>query len=168
MNRAQMGTIHPVYAWSIGALGTGLVLCCIGLYWTKITDNHATGAPIFAKFGDSSLRIDYATTTIARERGMGGRTTIEKNSGMLFIFDSSALYGFWMKDTLVPLDIFWLDESGRVVSISQDVATSSYPHVFYPSVPVRYVLETTAGFSRMHQVATGTALLLKDFPIVSK
>ena len=78
------------------------------------------------------------------------------------------LYGFWMKDTLVPLDIFWLDAKGQVVSIARDVATSSYPNVFYPSAPARYVLETAAGFARDHTIATGTPLLLKNIPSVSE
>jgi uncharacterized membrane protein (UPF0127 family) len=73
-----------------------------------------------------------------------------------------------MKDTLVLLDIFWLDSKGQVVSIAQDVATSSYPNVFYPSAQARYVLETAAGFARAHTVATGTPLRLKNFPTVSK
>ena len=87
---------------------------------------------------------------------------------MLFAFPRDALYGFWMKDTLVPLDIFWLDEEGRVVSMALEVATSSYPDVFYPSAPARYVLETVAGFARAHSIATGTVLLLKKFPSVLK
>lgn len=87
---------------------------------------------------------------------------------MLFIFPVSDRYGFWMKDTLVPLDIFWLDDKGQVVSIAKDVAPSSFPNVFYPTAPARYVLETAAGFAEAHAIATGTPLLLKNFPTVSE
>lgn len=87
---------------------------------------------------------------------------------MLFVFPEDGYYGFWMKDTLVPLDIFWLDSKGQVVSMMIEVATSSYPDVFYPAAPARYVLETAAGFARVHTIATGTPLLLKKFPSVSK
>lgn len=121
-----------------------------------------------AEFGGVSLRVDYATTEAAWERGLGGRESIPNNYGMLFIFPKDDIYGFWMKDTLIPLDIFWLDIDGRVVSISQDVATSTYPNVFYPATPARYVLETVAGFAREHSIATGTPLLLKNFPTVTK
>ena len=113
-----------------------------------------------AEFGDVSLRIELATTTMARERGLGGRTSIPSNYGMLFVFPSDYKYGFWMKDTLVPLDIFWLDDKGHVVSIAMEVATSSYPHVFYPSVPARYVLETASGFAREHNITINTPLVL--------
>ena len=121
-----------------------------------------------AEFGGVSLNIDYATTPAARELGLGGRTTIPNDYGMLFVFPKDSYYGFWMKDTLVPLDMFWLNAQGQVVYIAQDVATSSFPNVFYPSVPARYVLETIAGFARAHAIATGTPLLLKNLPSVTQ
>ncbi len=115
-----------------------------------------------------SLNLEFAATTATRERGLGGRTSISDDYGMLFVFVEDDEYGFWMKDTLIPLDIFWLDSKGQVVSIAADVATSSYPYVFYPSVPARYVLETAAGFARAHAIATGTLLRLQKFPTVSE
>lgn len=90
--------------------------------------------PITAEFGGVSLRIEYAMTETGRERGLSGRTSIPSDYGMLFVFPEDGRYGFWMKDTLVPLDIFWLNSKGQVVSIARDVATSTYPNVFYSSV----------------------------------
>ena len=124
--------------------------------------------PATAEFGGVSLKIDYATTTATRERGLGGRTSIPSDYGMLFVFPNDDRYGFWMKDMLVPIDMFWLDAQGHVVSIAQDVATSSYPNVFYPTVPARYVLETVVGFAHEHSIKIGTPLLLKSFPTVSE
>lgn len=128
----------------------------------------AASAPPTASFGGVSLRIEFATTSAEREKGLGGRTSIPEDYGMLFVFPKDDLYGFWMKDTLIPLDMFWLDSKGQVISIAQDVATSSFPHVFYPTIPARYVLETRAGFTRTHNIATGTPFLLKNLPIVSE
>jgi uncharacterized protein len=121
-----------------------------------------------AGFGGVSLRIEYAMTLEARERGLGGRTEIQKDYGMLFVFPKDDIYGFWMKDMLVPIDIFWLDSKGQVVFIISNIATSSYPNVFYPDKPARYVLETAAGFAKDNSVATGTSLQLKNFPSVSQ
>jgi uncharacterized membrane protein (UPF0127 family) len=121
-----------------------------------------------AEFGGVSLRLDYATTEAERELGLGNRTNVPKGYGMLFVFPRDGTYGFWMKDTLVPLDMFWLNDKGQVVYIARDVATSTYPSVFYPSAPARYVLETAAGFADAHGVATGTPLQLKSFPTVSQ
>jgi uncharacterized membrane protein (UPF0127 family) len=119
-------------------------------------------------FGGVSLTLEYATTPEARARGLGRRTTIPPGYGMLFVFPEDDFYGFWMKDTLVPLDIFWLDAQGQVVSIAAEVATSTFPYVFYPSHAARYVLETESGFARAHHIVAGMPLLLKNFPIVSK
>lgn len=149
----------------------GVVLITIAAFATFFfyrTIQTGEQALPMASFGGASLRIEYATTEAARERGLGGRASIPQDYGMLFVFPRDDYYGFWMKDTLIPLDMFWLDNKGQVISIAQDVATSTYPDVFYPSAPARYVLETAAGFARAHAVATGTPLLLKNFPVVSE
>ena len=151
-----------------------LVIALLGatgwfLYRTELpqTRSAAVSGPTVS-FGDVSLRVDLATTSAEREKGLGGRTSIPEDYGMLFVFPKDDLYGFWMKDTLIPLDMFWLDGKGQVISIAQDVATSSFPNVFYPSAPARYVLETNAGFARDHGIRTGTRFLLKNIPIVSE
>src|SRR3989344_1586309 len=125
-------------------------------------------SPLKGEFGGVSLNIEYAMTEAEQERGLGGRESVPSDYGMLFVFPKAGRYGFWMKDMLVPLDIFWLDSKGHVVSMALDVATSSYPNVFYPMAPARYVLETAAGFARAHTIATGTPLSLKKFPTVSE
>ena len=114
------------------------------------------------------MRIEYATTETERERGLGGRESIPDDYGMLFVFPKDDYYGFWMEDMLVPVDIFWLDAQGQVVFIMADIDPASYPDVFYPSVPARYVLETAAGFTKTHSITIGTSLVLKNFPIVSE
>jgi uncharacterized membrane protein (UPF0127 family) len=151
-----------LYIWLFVVVVAGVA----GLFIYR-TELPKTSSSI-AEFGGVSLRIEYATTTAARERGLGGRTSIPSDYGMLFVFPKDDVYGFWMKDTLIPLDIFWLDAQGHVVSIAQDVATSSYPNVFYPTAPARYVLETVAGFTRVHSIATDTPLLLKNLERVSQ
>ncbi|MDP2655004.1 MAG: DUF192 domain-containing protein [bacterium] len=121
-----------------------------------------------AEFGGVSLRIEYATTTLALEKGLSGRDSVPSDYGMLFVFQKDDKYGFWMKDTLVPLDIFWLNSKGHVVYIVQDIATSTYPNVFYPTEPARYVLETVAGFAREHDIKIGSKLMLKNLESVSQ
>jgi len=149
-------------------LGFGIFVVIAGVatfsfYRTGLVRQPATG-----EFGGVSLRVEYATTEAEQERGLAGRNNIPGDYGMLFVFPSDGLYGFWMKDMLVPIDIFWLNAQGQVVSIASHVATSSYPNVFYPAVPARYVLETASGFAEAYSIATGTLLLLKIPPGVSK
>lgn len=142
--------------------------------------SYRTQPPTIGDFGGVSLRIEYATTSEAREKGLGGRESIASDYGMLFVFPNDDYHGFWMKNMFVPIDIFWLDastggesvSSGQkrllVVSFKTDVLPSTYPSVFYPSVPARYVLETATGFARTHNIGVGTTLVLKNFPNVSK
>ncbi|TSC71137.1 MAG: hypothetical protein G01um101449_122 [Parcubacteria group bacterium Gr01-1014_49] len=146
-------------------LGSGLLAAAV--IAAALLFFYRTAFPT-AEFGGVSLRIEYATTEAVRERGLGGRASIPDDYGMLFVFPRDDKYGFWMKDMLVPIDIFWLDDKGQVVSIAESVATSTYPFVFYPSAPARYVLETVSGFAKAHNIATGTPLLLKNFPTVSQ
>lgn len=113
-----------------------------------------------ASFAGVSLTLDYATTEAARVEGLSGRVSVPENRPMLFVFPQDGYWGIWMKDMRVPLDIFWLDDERRVVWVAADVATSTYPRVFKPPLPARYVLETAAGFAARHHVATGTPLEL--------
>ncbi len=129
--------------------------------------SHATTFPE-ATFGGVSLRLELATTSEAQELGLGRRVSIDRDYGMLFVFQKADRYGFWMKDTRIPLDIFWLDDKGHVIWIEQEVSPSTYPHVFYPPAPVHYVLETASGFAREHHIATTTLLKLINFPSVLK
>lgn len=147
-----------------------LIVAIAGLaaFLTYKTPPPAPPVASTAEFGGVSLMLDYATTPAERERGLGGRISIPSDYGMLFVFPKDDTYGFWMKDMLVPIDIFWLNAQGQVVSIAEDVTTSTYPSVFYPNMPARYVLETAAGFTQAHSVATGTPLLLKNFPTVTE
>jgi len=143
-------------------VGTGVV------FFYRTNAPPAEPAAPTAEFGGVSLRIEYATTTAARERGLGGRTNIPNDYGMLFVFTNDDIYGFWMKDMLVPIDIFWLNSDGHVVSIMKDIAISTYPNVLYPSASARYVLETAAGFAKANNIAIGTSLLLKNLPSVTQ
>ncbi|PIR83183.1 hypothetical protein COU19_01780 [Candidatus Kaiserbacteria bacterium CG10_big_fil_rev_8_21_14_0_10_56_12] len=149
-----------------------LVGICVGalfFYKTHTVEAPRAGAQLEnASFGGVSLRLEFATTTEARERGLAGRQYLPNDYGMLFIFKKLDRYGFWMKDTLVPLDIFWLDAQGRVLYVVQDVDPYTYPDVLYPPQPASYVLETAAGFARAHAIATGTPLHLQKFPTVSE
>ena len=119
-------------------------------------------------FGGVSLKLEFAVTEAEREKGLGGRVSLMPDEAMLFVFPKDDYYGFWMKDTVVPLDLFWLDDKGQVVFIEKNVLPSTYPNVFYPPVPARYVLETAAGFADTHGIMPGARLQLLNMPIVSQ
>lgn len=107
-----------------------------------------------------SIRFEIATTTAAQERGLSGRASIPSDYAMLFVFNKDKMSGFWMKEMLVPIDIVWLSNSGRILGIDHSVQPSTYPSVFYPPQPVQYVLEMRADETERLKWKVGTTVLL--------
>lgn len=93
----------------------------------------------------ADFNFEVASTPEAREQGLSGRTEVPPGSGMLFVFDVPGSYGFWMKDMLMPIDMIWIDESGTMIGVTENVQPDSYPEAFKPPSPVLYVLETRPG-----------------------
>jgi len=101
------------------------------------------------------LRVSVVATPEDRAKGLGGRTGLASDEGMLFAFESDAKYRFWMKDMLFTIDIVWISDTGEVVDIRKNVSPATYPEVFTPIAPARYVLELPAGFAEAYSVRTG-------------
>lgn len=91
-----------------------------------------------------SLTFEIADSNEERTRGLSGRTSVPED-GLLFVFPEAGRPGFWMKDMQFAIDIIWLLDTGEIVGIEHSVSPDTYPQLFYPSVPVRYVLEVPAG-----------------------
>jgi uncharacterized membrane protein (UPF0127 family) len=80
-------------------------------------------------------------------KGLQDRDSLGKNSGMLFAFDGRDPHLFWMKKTLIPLDILWLDYAGQIIYIEHDATPCEKDPcpLFGPKTPSSYVLEINAG-----------------------
>jgi uncharacterized protein len=89
--------------------------------------------------------VFVADTEQKRVRGLSGVEILEANDGMFFVFQKNDLWGIWMKEMKIPIDIIWLDENMRVVHIEEKVSPESFPKVFTPSQFARYVLEVSSG-----------------------
>ena len=91
-----------------------------------------------------TLEVELAQTVQQQQRGLMERTELGKNRGMLFVFDQEQPLSFWMKNTLIPLSIAYIDGSGTIVDI-QDM--QPLDETLYPSaVPAKYALEVNQGF----------------------
>ena len=105
-----------------------------------------------------------ATDEETRQQGLMWRESLAPGKGMLFLFPATGIQPFWMKNTLIPLDIIWIDENRRVVHIARDVAPCradpcpSYP----PAAPARYVLELAAGQAAAHDLTLGDSVAFRD------
>ena len=103
------------------------------------------------------FQVELARTETERDRGLMYRTELDKNKGMLFIFDNEGIYPFWMKNTVIPLDMLWIDGNGKVVFIAQNVQpckTLICPSVF-PTGSAKYVLELSAGMCQQFGLKVG-------------
>jgi uncharacterized protein len=91
--------------------------------------------------------VEIADNDLSRSKGLSGHEPLQDNEGMIFIFNTPALEGFWMKDMKFPIDIIWIDENLKISHIEKSLTPETYPTVFYPKTPSLYVLEVSAGQS---------------------
>ncbi|MFN3715884.1 MAG: DUF192 domain-containing protein [Thiobacillus sp.] len=103
--------------------------------------------------GGQTIQVELATTPAARERGLMGRTHLAADSGMLFVFDAPGRHCFWMRDTLLPLAIAFIDAQGRVVHRTDMQPRTDTLHC--PPVDARYALEIAQGSHLRAQLAPG-------------
>ncbi len=100
------------------------------------------------KLGNTQYSMEIAKTPSQQYKGLGGRTSLCPNCGMIFVFPFNSILPFWMKDTLIPLDMIWIKDDGTIVSI-QTAPTDSDPSnpkkIYQNSVPAKYVIELNAG-----------------------
>ena len=107
--------------------------------------------------------VELAETVDQQALGLMFREEMADDHGMLFIFPVEAMRGFWMKNTRIPLDIFYFDADLRLVSVSENARpckTQRCPG--YPSKgPAKYVLELNAGKAAELGARVGDVLELK-------
>jgi uncharacterized membrane protein (UPF0127 family) len=133
--------------WRVSMSGaTGALFLAACLHLTCL----GQGADRFVKVyfpNGKSVMAELAVTDEERSRGLMFRERILPDQGMLFVFEEEDVHGFWMKNTLIPLDMLWLDSEKRVIHIEADVPPCrEEPCPTYgPDRPARYVLELKAG-----------------------
>ncbi|WEN15135.1 DUF192 domain-containing protein [Rhodanobacter sp. AS-Z3] len=114
---------------------------------TSSCSTHSAATPGTVMLNGHRFRVELATNDASRRRGLMMRTALAADHGMLFVFPVIGPQGFWMKNTLIPLDMLYFDENRRLVSVQRDVPPcKADPCPTYPSAaPAIYVLELPAG-----------------------
>ncbi|TYC50480.1 DUF192 domain-containing protein [Rhodobacterales bacterium] len=98
--------------------------------------------------------VEVAATERQRARGLMFREEMGGDEGMLFVFDREGERYFWMKNTPLPLDIIYIDQAGKIVSIAAD--TTPFSESVIPSgKPARYALELNAGSAKRLGIEVG-------------
>jgi len=118
-----------------------------------------------AKIGRLWLDMDVADDSYKRAKGLMYRKKMQKDRGMLFVFDSERRYSFWMLNMQFSIDLIWLDKNMRVVDITKDAAPSLSifsSKSYSPRAPAMYVIEACSGFASSSKLKPGNRIKL-DF-----
>jgi len=107
------------------------------------------------------VTVELALDTQTRTRGLMHRTSLGADQGMLFIFPDVAARVFWMRNTLIPLDIAFLDDEGVVINVEEAPPAVEKPG-FHSLRPARFVLELNRGWSREHGLLPGQTIAISE------
>ena len=106
--------------------------------------------------GMHRIDAEVVNTQESRMRGLMMRKAMPAHRGMLFVFDDNGRYCMWMKNTLLPLSVAFLDEAGRIINVEEMKPQTENTHC--ATKPVHYALEMNAGWFSRRGVKAGTAL----------
>ena len=117
------------------------------------------------KNGKSTIKVnvEIADDNQERAKGLMFREHLDTNNGMLFIFDNEDYKTFWMKNTLIPLDMIFIDKEYKIVEIKRAVPCEKDPCKLYPSSkPAKYVLEVNGNFTIGNNVKIGDKIIVNQ------
>ena len=110
--------------------------------------------PIY--FKGKEIWVEVVRTPEGRAQGLMGRTSLGEDEGMLFLFDKEDYHSFWMKNTLIPLSIAFIDREGKILKIAdmEPLTLDSHP----PPKPILYALEMRKGWFSANGIQSGDIL----------
>ena len=102
------------------------------------------------------IRAEVAANFATRMHGLMDRASMPQNAGMLFIFDESTQHCMWMKNTLIPLSVAFIDEKGAITNIEDMQPQTEDSHC--ASRPARYALEMNRGWFAARGIKPGSRI----------
>lgn len=134
--------------WAAGPVFAGLLLLLCGA-----ASAAGTSPRLPLRIGPHAFQVELAATPQQRQRGLMGRTHLDADGGMLFVFGQPGRHCFWMKDTPLPLSIAFIDPAGRIVGLADMQPRSEALHC--PPADIGYALEVNQGLFRQRGIAPG-------------
>ncbi len=111
--------------------------------------------------GMQNITAEVAMTDRERAIGLMHRTQMGTHEGMLFVFERPGVQCFWMKNTLIPLSVAFIDDDGTIVNVDEMKPQTLDSHC--SDRPVRYVLEMNTGWFKKRALDTGSKLTGQPF-----
>ena len=135
------------------ALALALAALAVGPVGAQPAEPNPPLPHVFLQAGIHRIKAEVADTPAERSRGLMMRKSLQPNSGMLFEFERAAAHCFWMKNTLIPLTIAFLDDDGTIVTLADMQPHDESSHC--PAKPVRRALEMEQGWFKAKGLKVG-------------
>ncbi len=116
-----------------------LITIILAIYLFIQFQNNKDNHEIKIKINQQNFTLEIANNPISRSRGLSKRDSLCQNCSMIFIYNKEGTYPFWMKDTLIPLDIIWLDKDGIIVDLKTGQPQSL--SILKNQKPAQYIIE---------------------------
>ncbi len=102
------------------------------------------------------IKAEVAANNPERQQGLMFREKMANNAGMVFVFDNTTTQCMWMKNTLLPLSVAFLDAEGKIINIEDMAPQSLESHC--SKKPAKYALEMNLGWFKQKNIKPGTAI----------
>ena len=135
-----------IIAWIVS---TSIYVLCPGGLWAACSDSVATVATDTAKV---RFQVELAITAQDKAQGLMHRETLPDRAGMLFIYPNPQPVSFWMRNTLIPLDMIFIDDQGRVARVHHNAVPLDETPI-YGGDAIKAVLEINAGLAKKYGIS---------------
>ena len=116
--------------------------------------------------GPMAVALEVVATPAKIQRGLMHRRHLAPDRGMLFVFSSERVRSFWMKNTLIPLDMLFVKEDMTIAGIERNTVPLSLESRSI-GIPTRYVIEVNGGWTEKNGVEPGSQITLENLPEIT-
>ncbi len=141
----------------------------MGYCFTIGPDEETPSTIVSFRNGDQevlNITCEVASTPEEHQLGLMHREELALNSGMLFVFETPQPVSFWMRDTLIPLDIIFIDENGYVTNVEEADVEPEIPDEqltrYHSDGAVKWVVEINMGLSASYEIGAGTPVYIYE------
>jgi hypothetical protein len=149
--------LHKKIKWGIGIVAV-IAIAVYAVWFRAPVPEYGFASVAFQENG-YIVQAYTPKNAQASAKGLGGRSVLPEDYGMLWRFDPAQIPSFTMKGMRIPLDFIWI-QNDKVVEITANVPVSQ--EMLMPKLPVDAVLEVNAGFTRKNSISVGDSLQITD------
>lgn len=130
-----------------------LAALLLAFAWARVAGAAPTITAVV--FGGTRLNVEVADTPAAHAQGLMNRESMAQDAGMIFVYPESKKHEFWMKNTLIPLSIAFLDDRGRVLNVIDEMTPRDTTRRYPSEGPARYAIEANKDWFKNAGVKPG-------------